>query len=57
MLNKNSIYITSAAVTGGLIFGNFLYQLFTKRDWKKAADRSYFQVVSMAAFCTAVYFK
>ena len=34
----------------GLIAANFLYQAFrTMPDWKKAVERSWFQVVAMAA--------
>ena len=33
------------AIWVGLTIGNYVYQYFTKKDWKKAYDISYNQIV------------
>lgn len=35
--------------TLGLVAGNFVYQVFGPHEWSVAAERSFFQIVAVAA--------
>jgi hypothetical protein len=54
MLAKKTIYVAVAFTTLGCILGNYLYQLFTKRDWVSATERSWFQVATAIAICVVI---
>ena len=43
-----------AACCIGLIAANYTFQFFTKREWKKAFERSYFQMIAL--FCYVALF-
>jgi hypothetical protein len=34
----------------GVSVGNFLYQKFTKKDWNRASEISFFQAVALGLF-------
>jgi len=44
------MYGTAIVVCAGLTIGNFIWQAFGKREWDKAAERSFFQAVALGAF-------
>ena len=48
------MFPTAINVFVGCVLGNFIWQAFGKRDWSRAAERSFFMAVSLIAFLLAV---
>ena len=53
--NKEIIimYTTAVGVFAGLTVGNYILEAFTKRNWGRAAERSFFQAVAIGIFLFA----
>ncbi len=54
MIQKKVIYSIIICLTIGFVIANYTYQLFTKRDWTKATERSYFQIGLAITICAMI---
>lgn len=49
-MNIYSLVLLAIATACLTTTGNFTYQYFNQKDWKKAIERSYFTVVGVGIF-------
>ena len=53
----SSVIMTGVGLSVGFTIGNLIYQSYSKKDYRKALERSYFQTAAIMVFAIMQFMK